>query len=128
ESVEHLFGQIASPELEPSERALISERSRETAELLRQLKPNEHKALGLLAAGYRYQEIMEMTVDLHEGQSADRRGPRSPARTCGRGGRRARVMDPVTGGDYREHVAGGNRPLELAGDRALGRQSERMFA
>ncbi|MGH2983053.1 MAG: RNA polymerase sigma factor, partial [Solirubrobacterales bacterium] len=42
ESVEHLFGQIASPELEPSERALISERSRETAELLRQLKPNEH--------------------------------------------------------------------------------------
>ena len=61
ESVEHLFGQIASPELEPAERALVSERSRETAELLRQLKPNEHKALGLLAAGYRYQEIMEMT-------------------------------------------------------------------
>jgi hypothetical protein len=24
-------------------------------------EPNEHKALGLVAAGYRYQEIMEMT-------------------------------------------------------------------
>lgn len=61
ESVQHLFGQIVSPELEPAERALVSERSRETAELLGQLKPNEHKALGLLAAGYHYQEIMEMT-------------------------------------------------------------------
>jgi len=59
--MEHLFGEIASSELEPGERVLVSERSRETAELLRQLKPNEHKALGLLAAGYRYQEIMEMT-------------------------------------------------------------------
>jgi RNA polymerase sigma factor (sigma-70 family) len=61
ESAEHFFGQIASPELEPAERALVSERCRETAELLGRLKPNEHKALGLLAAGYRYQEIMEMT-------------------------------------------------------------------
>jgi RNA polymerase sigma factor (sigma-70 family) len=61
ESAEHSFGQIASHELEPAERALVSERCRETAELLGRLKPNEHKALGLLAAGYRYQETMEMT-------------------------------------------------------------------
>lgn len=61
EKMEHLFGQIASSELEPAERALVSERCRETAELLGQLKPNEHRALGLLAAGYRYQEIMEMS-------------------------------------------------------------------
>jgi RNA polymerase sigma factor (sigma-70 family) len=61
ESAEHLFGQIVSLELEPAERALVREQSRQTAELLGQLKPNEHKALGLLAAGYRYQEIMEIT-------------------------------------------------------------------
>jgi RNA polymerase sigma factor (sigma-70 family) len=58
---EHLFGRIRSREPEPAERALVSEQCRETARLLEQLKPNEHKALGLLAAGYSYREIMELT-------------------------------------------------------------------
>jgi RNA polymerase sigma factor (sigma-70 family) len=60
-SAEHLFEQIPSREPEPTERALVSEHCRETAQLLGQLKPNEHKALGLLAAGYTYKEIMQMT-------------------------------------------------------------------
>jgi RNA polymerase sigma factor (sigma-70 family) len=61
QAAELLFDQIPSREPDPTERALASERCRETAELLGQLKPNEHKALGLLAAGYQYREIMEMT-------------------------------------------------------------------
>jgi RNA polymerase sigma factor (sigma-70 family) len=60
-SAEHLFEQIASCEPEPADRALITALCRETAQLLRQLKTNERMALGLLAAGYRYQEIMQMT-------------------------------------------------------------------
>lgn len=59
--VMHLLSTVADPAPTPEEQIEVTEQLRRHRVLLKVLKPNERRALGLLALGFSYREIMQAT-------------------------------------------------------------------
>jgi RNA polymerase sigma-70 factor (ECF subfamily) len=59
--VMHLLSTVTDPAPTPDERTEVHEQMRRNRTLLKILKPNERRALGLLALGFSYREIMQAT-------------------------------------------------------------------
>jgi DNA-directed RNA polymerase specialized sigma24 family protein len=57
----HLLSTVTDPAPTPAERTEVHEQMRRNRTLLKILKPNERRALGLLALGFSYREIMQAT-------------------------------------------------------------------
>lgn len=57
----HLLDTVGDTALSPHETAELTEQMKRNRSLLKMLKPNERRVLGLIAAGFSYEEIMTIT-------------------------------------------------------------------